>query len=123
MTPDNINSGADYAQLVIDTIIGAEKEIPADQQMPIALLTHLTNIIEVKADKHWIDYVSGKRESFLFTEDEMTDMFNKAGEKYVSDMLDEMVDKEVLEVSIDDKGELLYGLTEKGKKALDEEEG
>ena len=76
MNSDNINSGADYAQLVVDTILDAERTIPAEQQMPIDLLTHLTQIIEVKADKHWIDYISGKRESFLFTEDEMIDMFN-----------------------------------------------
>lgn len=118
MIPDNINSGADYAQLVIDTIIDAERVIPTDQQMPIDLLTHLTQIIEVKADKHWVDYISGKRESFLFTEDEMTDMFNKAGEKYVSDMLDGMVDKDILKVNVDDKGEFLYSLTEKGKNHI-----
>lgn len=122
MELDNINSGADYAQLVIDTILDAEKTIPVENQMPIALLTYLTQFIEVKADKHWVDYVTGKRETFLFSDTEMEEMFNKAGEKYVSDMLDEMVDKEVLEVSVDDKGEFLYGLTEKGKNALNEEE-
>ena len=118
MDRDNINSGADYAQLVVDTILDDERTIPIEQQMPIDLLTHLTQIIEVKADKHWIDYISGKRESFLFTEDEMIDMFNKAGEKYVGELLDGMVDKDMLEVSVDGKGELLYGLTEKGKKHI-----
>lgn len=118
MNLDNINSGADYAQLLVDTIIGAEKLIPIDQQAPIALLTHLTQIIEIEADKRWIDYISGKRESFLFTDTEMEEMFNKAGERYVGELLDGMVDKDILEVSVDDKGELLYGLTEEGKKHI-----
>ena len=121
MIPNEINSGADYAQLVIDGILEAEKTLPVDEQMPIGLLTYLTQDIEIKADKYWIDYMTGKRETFMFTDVEMEEMFNKAGEKFVGDLLDGMVDKDILEVSIDETGEFLYGLTEKGKQISEHE--
>lgn len=119
INPNNINSGSDYAQLVIDTILKAEEALPMDQQMPIDLLTHLTKLIEELADKHYAEYIIGKRETFLFNDVELTDLFNKAGELFVSDMVDSLVDKEMLEVSVDEKGEFLYGLSEKGKKEMD----
>ena len=112
---ENINSGADYAQIVIDTIIEGEKQIPEHAQMPIALIEYLTEEIQTLADSHYNEYVMGKRDTFLFSDIEMEGMFNKAGELYVSDMLDGLVDKDMLEVSIDENGELLYGLTELGK--------
>lgn len=116
--PKNINSGSDYAQIVIDSILEAEKTIPVDQQMPIDLLTHLTRLIEENADKYYAEYIIGKRETFLFSDVDLTNMFEKAGELFVSDMIDGLVDKEMLEVSVDEKGEFLYGLSEKGKKAV-----
>ena len=58
----------------------------------------------------------------MFEVGEMEDMFNKAGEIYVSNMVDQLVDKDVLEVSVDGEGEFLYGLTELGKQMLDDDE-
>lgn len=117
--PNNINSGSDYAQIVIDTIIKTEKTLPVDQQMPLDLLTYLTKLIEEHAGKHYTEYIIGKRETFLFSDVELNDLFNKAGELYVGDMIDGLVDKEMLEVSISADGEMLYGITEKGRKATE----
>ena len=119
INPNEINSGADYAQIVINSILETEKTLPVDQQMPLDLLTHLTKLIETEADKHYAAYIIGKRETFLFSDIELTDLFDKAGELYVGDMIDGLVDKDMLEVSIDENGEMLYGITEKGKKATD----
>jgi len=117
--PNNINSGADYAQIVIDAIIETERTLPVDQQMPLDLLTHLTKLIENDADKHYTAYVIGKRETFMFSDVELNDLFNKAGELYVGEMIDGLVDKDMLEVSISADGEMLYGVTEKGRKATE----
>jgi len=119
--PNNINSGADYAQIVINTIIETEKTLPVDQQMPLDLLTYLTELIEKYADKHYIAYVIGKRETFMFSDVELNDLFNKAGELYVGDMIDNLVDKDMLEVSIDENGEMLYGLSELGKQVTEQQ--
>ena len=118
----NINSGDDYAQILMDTIIEGEKSIPEKEQMPIDLLTNLSKLIHDKANEYWDEYIIGKRDTFVFEVGEMEDMFNKAGEMYVSDMVDQLVDKDVLEVSVDGEGEFLYGLTELGKQMLDEDE-
>jgi len=118
----NINSGDDYAQILMDTIIEGEKSIPEKEQMPIDLLTNLSKLIHDKANEYWDEYIIGKRDIFVFEVGEMEAMFNKAGEMYVSDMVDQLVDKDVLEVSVDDEGEFLYGLTELGKQMLDEDE-
>jgi len=118
----NINSGDDYAQILMDTIIEGEKSIPEKEQMPIDLLTNLSKLIHDKANEYWDEYIIGKRDTFVFEVGEMEDMFNKAGEMYVSDMVDQLVDKDVLEVSVDGEGEFLYGLTELGKQMLDDDE-
>jgi hypothetical protein len=119
MEQPNINSGDDYAQVLMDTIIEGEKSLPEDEQMPINLITHLSKLVYEKANEYWAEYIIGKRDTFMFGDDEMTDMFNKAGELYVSDMLDSLVDKDMLEVSIGEDGEFLYGLTELGKQAAE----
>lgn len=119
INPNDINSGSDYAQIVIDAILETEKTLPVDQQMPLDLLTHLTKLIETEADKHYAEYIIGKRETFLFSDVELNDLFNKAGELYVGDMIDGLVDKDMLEVSISADGEMLYGITEKGRKATE----
>ena len=119
INPNDINSGSDYAQTVIDAILETERTLPVDQQMPLDLLTHLTKLIETEADKHYAEYIIGKRETFLFSDVDLVNMFERAGELYVSDMIDGLVDKDMLEVSVDEKGEFLYGLSEKGKKVVE----
>ena len=116
---ENINSGAEYAQIVISTILETESEVPEKHQMPIKMLTFLAEEVNKKADINYKEYIIGNRETFLFNDIEMDKMFNDVGERYVSGLLDGMVDKDLLEVSIDDKGQFLYGLSENGKKAAD----
>jgi hypothetical protein len=119
--PNQINSGSDYAQLVIENILETERTLPVDQQMPIDLLTHLTKLVETEADKYYAEYIIGKRETFIFSDVELIDLFNKAGELYVGDILDDLVDKDMLEVSVDENGEFLYGLSELGKQVTEQQ--
>jgi hypothetical protein len=119
--PNQINSGSDYAQLVIENILETERTLPVDQQMPIDLLTHLTKLVETEADKYYAEYIIGKRETFIFSDVELIDLFDKAGELYVSDILNGLVDKDMLEVSVDENGEFLYGLSELGKQVTEQQ--
>ena len=75
MELEDIKSGAEYAQILIDHIIEGEKELPTEEQLPINLLTYWCEEIEIQADKAWVDYISGKREHFTFDEDEYTCIF------------------------------------------------
>ena len=115
--PNNINSGADYAQLVIEGILEIERTLPMDQQMSIELITYLTKLIEEQADEYYTAYVIGKRETFMFSDVDLNKLFNKAGELYVGDLLDGLVDKDMVEVSVGKNGEILYSATKKGIKA------
>jgi hypothetical protein len=113
---NNINSGNDYAQLLIDSILKAEREIPENEQMPIDLLTIWIEGIQEAAEQSYLDYVTGKRETFLLSDVEMKDLFEEAGRKYVIGLIDNMVDKDILETYVDEEGDILYGLTDKGKQ-------
>jgi hypothetical protein len=113
---NNINSGNDYAQLLIDSILKTEREIPENEQMPIDLLTIWIEGIQEAAEQSYLDYVTGKRETFLLSDVEMKDLFEEAGRKYVIGLIDNMVDKDILETYVDEEGDILYGLTDKGKQ-------
>ena len=77
---ENINSGAEYAQIVISTILETESEISEEQQMPIKMLTFLAEEINKRADINYKEYISGNKETFLFDDVEMANMFEKSGE-------------------------------------------
>lgn len=114
----NINSGSDYAQIIIDSIIEAEKTVNENEQMPINLLTYWCEGIEIKANETWTDYITGKRDSYLLTDKEMLAIYDEAGQRYVSELIDGMVDKEILETYVDENGEIVYGLSDLGKKMM-----
>jgi Pyruvate/2-oxoacid:ferredoxin oxidoreductase gamma subunit len=122
MEQPNINSGDDYAHVVMNVIIENEKLLPKAEQMPIDLVTCLSQLVHERANQYYEEYIIGKRDVYLFSDVDLVEMFNKAGETYVSDMVDQLVDKDVLEVSVDEEGEFLYGLTDLGKQILDEDE-
>lgn len=115
---ENINSGADYAQLLIDNIIEMEKQIPEHEQLPINLLTYWCEGIQEKADERWLEYITGKKDNYLLNDEEMKTLYDNAGVRYVSEMIDGMVDKEILETFVDENGDILYGLSDIGKQMM-----
>lgn len=119
---ENIKSGAEYAQLLIDNIIEGEKQLPADQQLPINLLTYWCDEIKTYAEVTYYKYLVGKRSHFSFDEDEIRDLFEKAGMRYSGDLLEGLMDKEMVQMGIRDDGEIVYSATDKGKKTLDDYE-
>lgn len=120
MNNHNINSGEDYAKMLINTIVEAEIDLSADQRMEAGLMQYWCEEIREYADVTWNEYIIGKREEYMFTDVEMQKLFEKAGLRYANDILNGLVDKELIEVSVSPEGELLYGLTEKGKKEVNE---
>lgn len=116
MIPD-INSPQEYSHLLITTILEGEKTIPEEQQMPINLLTYLTQYIEEYVEQKWDKYLIGTEETFMLNDVEMEKLFNKAGESYTQDVINDLVDKDMLETYVDENGDILYGLSELGKQA------
>jgi hypothetical protein len=113
---EDINSGEDYARLVINTIVESELEIPKEERADSKLLTYWYQEISAFAEDTWHQYITGKRETYLFSEVEMKGLYEKAGLKYASDILNELVDKEMISVGVRQDGEMVYSLTEKGRK-------
>ena len=115
----SFQSPEEYSHLLIKTILDTEKTIPEDQQMPINMLTYLAENIETLVETKWNNYLMGKEETFMLNEGEVEMCFNKAGEQYTSDVVDDLVDKDMLETFVGEGGEILYGLSELGKKITD----
>ena len=118
-----INNGADYANWVIDGILSIETTVPDDKKLPSKLLVAWFEEIKEYADVTWADYLIGKRDHYSFTDEEITEIYDRAGLNYTQELLNGLVDKGMVEVSIDENGDMLYGITDEGKQALDDTEG
>ncbi|NDA78737.1 MAG: hypothetical protein EB010_12430 [Acidimicrobiia bacterium] len=108
---DNINSGHDYAKILIDTL----RETP-DPLMPQELLDYWCENIYDMAVKSYNDYIVGKKDYFELSMEEVEKAYEDAGLKYTQDILNGMLDKDLIKALIDETGEIVYSLTEKGKK-------
>ncbi len=121
---ENINSGKDYAKLLKEVILEGERGIyPESKKLPELLLEKWFERIEAYANQTWNEYITGKRDSYEFTHQEAEELFDKAGYDYTLTILDGLVDKDLVEVSISESGEMLYGLTEKGVKIANKTKG
>jgi hypothetical protein len=61
-------------------------------------------------------YIIGTKDYYQLTAEEIEESYKRASVKFTEQLIDGMVDKELLQVSIDQEGEFLYSLTEKGKE-------
>ena len=114
------NSYQEYAQSMIKDIIALENTFPVHEQLPPTLLTYWCEEINSHAEQYWKEYLVGKRESYMFNEEEFKDIFDKAGVRYTSEIVDGLVDEGYVQMGIRDDGEIVYSATDKGKQALDE---
>lgn len=122
MSKDNIQSGEDYAKVLIDIIVEGELSCPRKERMDSRLLNYWTEEIRIFANETWHKYITGERESYLFDEEEMRKLYENAGLKYASDILNGLIDKEMIQVGVREDGELVYSLTDKGKNYVVGEE-
>jgi len=121
MYQDNIQSGQDYARIIINTIFEGELSLSEDMRMDSKLLQYWSDEIMTHADKTWQEYIIGERETYIFDDEEFRQLFENAGLRYASDILNGLVDKDMVQVGVREDGELVYSLTEKGKDHIDEE--
>lgn len=107
---ENINSGEDYAKLLTNSI----KE--ADGPLPEELVEYWCEDIWEMAVNSYNDYIIGKKDNYLLSDVDMNEAFDRAGIRYTQDILNGMVDKGIVQANVDEDGEILYSLTEEGKK-------
>lgn len=115
MDNDNIQSGEDYARVMINTIVEGESSLPEEERIDVKLLQYWCDEIAIFADKTWNAYIIGERETYIFDDVEFRQLFDNAGLRYASDILNGLVDKDMVQVGVREDGELVYSLTEKGK--------
>lgn len=107
---DEITSGEDYAKILINTL----RESP-DPEMPDELLNYWCENVYDLAINSYNDYLLGKKDSFMLDIQEIEQAYQNAGLQYTEDLLNGMLDKGVIEALINESGQIVYGLTEKGR--------
>lgn len=114
---ENFKSGDDYAQTLIQSIVESDMDLPTSERMDPELFQIWVKVITKKCRNKWNAYITGQIEEFLLNEEEFTNTFKEAAEELVSDTLGDLIDKNMVKVAIDDKGEMLYSLTDEGQEA------
>lgn len=107
---ENINNGEDYARLLTSTIREADGPLPEE------LVEYWCEDIWEIAVNSYNDYITGKKEDYLLSDVDINEAFDRAGIRYTQEILNGMVDKGVVQAEIGEGGEILYSLTEEGKK-------
>lgn len=108
----NINSGDDYADLLIETLNEMESENPLGDNL---LYFWFIEIRKLYIEKYH-QYIIGKEETFMLSAEDIDNAYKIAIEQMVNEALEDLSEKGLLEISIDESGEVLYGLSEDGKK-------
>lgn len=106
----NINSGEDYARLLTETIK------LADGPLPEQLVEYWCEDIWEMAINSYNDYIAGKKDDYLLSDVDMNEAYDRAGIRYTQEIVNGLVDKGMVQASVSEDGEILYSLTEKGKK-------
>lgn len=107
-----INSPEDYGKLLIETL----KESGPEEDLPAELLEYWCENVYEAAVNSYNDYLAGKKEDFLLTEEEMEAAYESAGLRYTEDLVNGLLDKDVIQAGVNNGGDIVYSLTEKGKK-------
>ena len=108
----NINNGDDYADILIQGIIEIEDANELDAEIVRCWCIELRKMCVEKYN----NYIIGKEETFLLSDEEMNQAYKLAVEQMVNETLEKLSEEGMLEISIDENGEVLYGLSEEGKK-------
>jgi len=106
----DINSGEDYARLLTSSI----KE--ADGPLPDELVEYWCENVWEMAVNSYNNYISGKKDDYLLLDEDITEAYERAGIRYTQEILNGMVDKGIVQANVGEGGEILYSLTEEGKK-------
>jgi len=104
----------EYTDSIINIIIESE-----ELETPDVLLDHLREYILEECEQKYNNYILGKEETFILTDIEFEQLYKKASLKYIGDILDNLVDKDVVKTSVNENGDILYSLTEQGKHMVE----
>lgn len=108
----NINSGDEYADLIINDIKAFKMGMPDD------LIEYWSVEIRQLCNVNYLKYVEGELDTYLLTDTELEEAYKTASKKLIGDTLGDLVEKGMVAMGIDENGEVVYSATEKGKQML-----
>ena len=110
----NIKSGEHYGQLLTEELRSIDVGLPQE------LLDLWCDSVYKLAVESYDDYILGKKDYYMLSQEEVEESYKKASLLFTEQIIDDMVDKELLKVGVDEAGEFVYSLTEKGHKYKDD---
>jgi hypothetical protein len=116
----NFRNGKDYFEHIKKMILEDERSMEEADRLEPALLEIWLEKMKEKALVNWTEYKSGIRYDHRFTPQEYNDLWENSTYEYASNILNGLVDKNLVEVSVREDGELLYGLTKLGREIADQ---
>lgn len=117
----NIQNGDDYADILIQSITEIEDTNELDAEIVRCWCIEIRKMCVEK----YSNYIIGKEETYMLSDEEMDQAYKLAVEQMVNETLEQLSEDGMLEISINENGEVLYGLSEEGRKKakrLDEED-
>jgi hypothetical protein len=110
----NIQDGNDYADILIQGLT----EVEDVNELDAEIVRYWCIEIRKMCVEKYNNYIIGKEETFMLSDEEMDKAYRLGVEQMVDDALEDLSDKGMLEISIDENGEVLYGLSEEGKEEM-----
>jgi hypothetical protein len=116
---NNINSGSEYADLLINTLQEEDDTIPEEHRMPSEVMNYWIKEIKSYANETYTSYILGERDSYQFSDDEISELYERATIQYTNDILEGLIDKGLVEMSVGKTGDILFGLSDEGRKVVE----
>jgi hypothetical protein len=99
---------ASYEEYVDDIV----SMIPPEVEDDFAAI--FKNHLMVLAENHWTQYLTGDRENYLLTEDEIQQSWKSASMELVERSLMNLIDMGLIETGVNKNGEIVYGASKEG---------
>lgn len=108
----NINSGDDYADLIIQDLIDSK------MGMDEPLFRYWTDDIRKMCVRSYDKYIKGSTDSFMLSEEEIMNSYKEASLKYTGELLESLVEKGVVSLGINTDGEIVYLTKNKSNESI-----
>jgi hypothetical protein len=109
----------DYYLELVQAIDEGDSQLSEEKKLPFEFKNMFRNKLKSLTKKSWTEAESLERESYMLSDDELEKAWDDSMTEYTSSILRNLSDKELIEVSVREDGEIVYSLSEKGKQVLE----
>lgn len=112
------NLKAEYLKSLVDHIVDEEQKLPEDKRIDSLMLSIWYKKLSERIDETMLKYVIGERDHYTLSTEEFEETYNDAGMEYCEVLLDKWLEDDLIHATIENTGDILYGLSKKGKNLL-----